>query len=662
MALPLPDLDTRRWTDLTEEARTLLPRLAPGWTDHNVHDPGITLIELIAWLIEQDIYRVNRVPERHRRKFLQLLGFSPTPPTPARTVLGFVHSGASLSWPAGTSFIPIGRPDLPFRTVAPLVAHPTALTTVQAFDGGSVTDHTRRWREGSPLSPWGADPTGTSADPDAQPALYLGFDQPLPVGEPVSLWLTLSGAGAGRAERARLTPGSPHHSVRTVWEYNDGATWHELVPDSGQVTDDTRGLTLDGPVVLGLPGATGQVEIGGTSAHYVRCRLVAGRPDEAPALWAVAVNAVEAEQAQARVDLSVGTGGGTPFERVILPDAPMAAGAVDLRTIETNGPVPWEARRDFDASGRRDRHYVLDTTTGEVRFGDGERGRLVPAGAGLLATYDVTAGAAGNVGPGLSWQAVAAVTGDRVTNVSPAEGGLGEEDLEHLAGRAAEALWAHERLVELAETNRTETLDQIDRVQVLALAAPERATSLLDFERLALDVPGARVARARAWAGIDPAYPGLSAPGTVTVAVVPQLPLGRPEPTSGLLAAVLGHLESRRTVGTRLRVVGPTYLTVRLRATVSVLTGADPVRVRRDLGAVVDAFLDPVRGGPRRLGWPFGRDVYRAEVLEVLAGVSGVDHVRDLELVAGDEEPSCGNVCVPQAWLVAPGEHEIAIG
>jgi len=660
MALPLPDLDTRRWADLTEEARTLLPRLAPGWTDHNVHDPGITLIELIAWLVEQDIYRVNRVPPRHRRKFLQLLGFSPWQPTPARTVLGFVHSGASLSWPAGTSFVPPGRPDVPFRTLGPLVVHPTALTTVQAHDGSLVTDHTRRWREGSPLPPWGADPTGTGADPDAQPALYLGFDQPLPVGEPISLWLAF--AGAGQAERARLTPGSPHHSVRSTWEYSDGTTWHELVADSGQATDETRGLTLDGPVVLVLPGATGPVEIGGTSAHYVRCRLVAGRPDDVPVLRTVAVHAVEAEQAQARVDAPVGTGGGTPCERLTLPDAPVAHGAVQVRTVEANALVPWEARPDFDASGRRDRHLVLDAATGEVRFGDGERGRVVPPGADLLATYDVTAAAAGNVGAGLGWKAVSGETPDSVRNLVPADGGRGEEDLEHLAGRAAEVLWAHERLVELAENHRTDTLDQIDRAQVLALAAPERATSLLDFERLALDVPGTRVARARAWASIDPAYPGLSAPGTVTVAVVPHLPLGRPEPTSGLLAAVLGHLDPRRTVGTRLRVVGPTYLTVRVRATCAVLTGADPVRVRRELGEAVDAFLDPVRGGPRRLGWPFGRDVYRAEVLEVLAGVSGVDHVRDLELIGGDEEPSCGNVCVAQTWLVAPGEHEIEIG
>ena len=56
MPLPLPDLDTRTWGDLVDEARALIPRYAPDWTDHNLHDPGMTLIDLLAWLVEMDVY------------------------------------------------------------------------------------------------------------------------------------------------------------------------------------------------------------------------------------------------------------------------------------------------------------------------------------------------------------------------------------------------------------------------------------------------------------------------------------------------------------------------------------------------------------------------------------------------------------------------------
>ena len=96
MPLPALDLDTRRWDDLVEEARSLIPRLAPGWTDHNLHDPGVTLLELLAYVVEQDIYRVNRVPERHRRKFLRLAGFAPAPPRAASGVAAFaLRDGAA---------------------------------------------------------------------------------------------------------------------------------------------------------------------------------------------------------------------------------------------------------------------------------------------------------------------------------------------------------------------------------------------------------------------------------------------------------------------------------------------------------------------------------------------------------------------------------------
>jgi hypothetical protein len=73
MPLPQPNLDDLTYADLVEEARSLIPGLAPEWTDHNPTDPGIVLIELLAWLTEITLYRVNRVPEANYRTFLALL-------------------------------------------------------------------------------------------------------------------------------------------------------------------------------------------------------------------------------------------------------------------------------------------------------------------------------------------------------------------------------------------------------------------------------------------------------------------------------------------------------------------------------------------------------------------------------------------------------------
>lgn len=73
MPLPVPNLDDRTFDQLTAEARALIPKNFPTWTDHNLSDPGITLLELFAFLIEAAIYQVNRVPERSLEHFAKLV-------------------------------------------------------------------------------------------------------------------------------------------------------------------------------------------------------------------------------------------------------------------------------------------------------------------------------------------------------------------------------------------------------------------------------------------------------------------------------------------------------------------------------------------------------------------------------------------------------------
>jgi hypothetical protein len=264
------------------------------------------------------------------------------------------------------------------------------------------------------------------------------------------------------------------------------------------------------------------------------------------------------------------------------------------------------------------------------------------------------------------WRAaVPAATLDALSQLArlpaPAAGGRDAETLADAGRRAAETQHAHERLVELAESAGRETLDQLAASAVRGRRAPERALTLLDYERLALDAPGTRVARARAWAGQHPAWPCLTAAGLVSVVVVPDTPVPRPQPSAGLLAAVKAYLDRRRLVGTRVEVVAPTYLEVAVRARVRRRAFSDAARVAAAVAAALDRFLDPRVGGPDGRGWPFGRDVYRSEVLQVIDEVEGVDHVRELALDAAGASPSCGNVRVCPTWLVAPAPHRIEV-
>src|SRR5215212_7270982 len=104
MALPVPNLDDRRFQDLVDEAKRLVQQNCPEWTDHNVSDPGVTLIETVAMMVDQLLYRLNRVPDLHYLRFLELIGLRLFPPTAARCDVTFWLSAArdsTVEVPAG---------------------------------------------------------------------------------------------------------------------------------------------------------------------------------------------------------------------------------------------------------------------------------------------------------------------------------------------------------------------------------------------------------------------------------------------------------------------------------------------------------------------------------------------------------------------------------
>ncbi|MGB4675498.1 MAG: baseplate J/gp47 family protein, partial [Aggregatilineales bacterium] len=204
-------------------------------------------------------------------------------------------------------------------------------------------------------------------------------------------------------------------------------------------------------------------------------------------------------------------------------------------------------------------------------------------------------------------------------------------------------------------------VDQAAGRALAELQKPTRAVTAADYEALAFETPGVTLARVGVRPNLHPGFPCWDAPGVVTVIILPHLPAGRPEPSCETIRQVAAYLARRRIVGTRIEVVGPTYRTVAVQASVRACQGERPAALRERLIARLDAFFDPLIGGPEGGGWPFGRDVYRSEVLQLLDETPGVEHVISLELLGDDCEPGCGNVCIGPVELVDAGEHEITV-
>jgi predicted phage baseplate assembly protein len=142
----LPLIDARRYDEIVNELRARIPRYLPEWTDFNDSDPGMTLVQLFAWLADMLLYRMNKVPELNQIKFLQLLGIELRPAEPARAEITFplqnTFTGSSQIIPARTQVSAEsgdGGPPVIFETEKAFNALIAKLAVVRVFDRGSIS-------------------------------------------------------------------------------------------------------------------------------------------------------------------------------------------------------------------------------------------------------------------------------------------------------------------------------------------------------------------------------------------------------------------------------------------------------------------------------------------------------------------------------------------
>jgi hypothetical protein len=337
-------------------------------------------------------------------------------------------------------------------------------------------------------------------------------------------------------------------------------------------------------------------------------------------LW-MGANATRLHQVRtARAEL-LGTGNGGAGQTLRLVNAPVVAGSLALEVEEPGGWTPWTAVDDFLAAGRDDRVYLLDREAGEVRFGDGTRGRPPRIGERVRAVeYRYGGGRTGNVAAGA------------VTKVSAA-GVKGANPLPTRGGADAEAVQ-----------------DAVERIPA-ELRRRDRAVTADDFRELALAAPGAELGRAEVLPRFSPSVPGIEAAGVVTVVVWPAEDAARPSaprPDRATLRAVCDWLDERRLVTTELYVVPPTYRRVAVSVGLAVKPGFGVEAVRAWVELVIRQYLAPLPPfGPAGGGWPLGRRVHGPELEAAALQVEGVEFLEGLE-VAGWGVPTGGG---PEAWL-----------
>lgn len=663
MPIPMPKLDDRRFQDIVDQAKRQIAHYTPEWTDHNVSDPGVTLIELFAMMTDMLLYRVNQVPHKVQLHFLEMLGMRLAPPRPARAPVTFYLSAAQpivQEIPRETEVATMRTEtsdSVIFTTEQELFIRPAELSgafTRGAARGANWVTHDLRTlnlaNQTLPIFP---------LRPAVGDAFYLSFDSDL------SRHVIALDFGCEEAGGAGIDPHNPPFDWQ-VWQGNT-TRWVTCEMDY----DGTGGFNRSGEIVLHLPAMV-RDDLQGVQGYWLRCRLNEmqsaedGSYRDSPKITRLLVESrgatVGARQAITVMNEEIGLSDGSAGQRFQLAETPVLARDPELDHLividaHTGDEQIWHEVSDFGASGPDDCHYTLDSD-GVLQLGpavlqpDGSIYRFgaVPSHHAKLrfSRYQYGGGMRGNLPRGaLSVLKTSIPYVARVENRQAADGGLDRQSLDDAIVRAPELL----------------------RLRTRAVTAD-------DYAFLAQQING--IARAFCLAPAEqPGGENEPRPGNVSVLILPavtepagEISVEQLAPAAEIRAQVAAYLSERSLVTARIDVRAPvyTFVSVQVRLRVAARTSqAEQLDLQKRTEAALYAYLNPYVGGPAGNGWPFGRALHISEVYGVLQRLPLVEFVEEVQINVREPgrssavQPVLSRLEIAPAAVVCSYQHRVTI-
>jgi hypothetical protein len=657
MSLPIPNLDDKRFEQIVEDVKKLIPIYAPEWTDHNLHDPGIALIELFAWLTEMQVYSLNRIGEKHHLKYLKMLGIPPQPATPATVDVTFKGNHTlnkeHFDLNKGDKVIAedvYAEENVVFELEENIKIFNINLKKIKVYSNyqeKDVTDFNEPNKNF--FYPFGE-------RPKAQDYFLLGFDSLTPPDEDLTISFYLY-------ERD-LPPLGRHDGEELVYDYNDGDKDSAYIPikngfeelplfpsakvkwrlycktdavtkweDISPYKDETIFFSKTGRVSFKIPQDVKpelkKMSEGDKELYWLKCEVLDGGWEIQPRIERILLNtypAIQGETVEDEVFEKKNDGSdGMPNQFFEAKHKPIIFRSLK---VTINNDDKWSETDNFDSSKPEDKHYKIDYKKGLVFFGNGIHGTIPPKDATIKIEYRYGSGQIGNIREG-AINKIEDNTELTVTNNFPAFGSKKAETIKEAIIRARKEI-------------RTS----------------HSAVTLNDYEEIAKSTPGLRVARAKAITG--------KADNAVTVVVVPYGLIDNPKPSEGFINTVCHHVDRHRLISTAISIKGPKYISVSVSATIKRKAGFHYEGVRDRCIKDLNKFLSPIARKKGDTEWPLGRTVYKSEVYEVLENVKGVDGVFKVYLKATGEKGSWsyakdGNVVIDKTALVYSGRHSIEV-
>ena len=701
--LPIPVLDDEYFSEIVKNARSMIPRLHPGWTDYNSHDPGITFLELFAFLKESQQYHLDQIGPKSRRKYLKLLGMELLPRQAARTTAVVSGGERGQVLPQGTRLM---AGEIPFETVCSLPMTGSRLKGGFAWDGERRTEFSAGahgemgklqlevfGRKAKLGSVWG-----------------LCFDGPWAAGTPLrlQLWLREDWPVARNPVKSeRFT-----NLTKVEWEYFTHSGWKTLTV----LEDETYGLLFGGRITLqsdeqpcrAKPGQDTEMLPDAEGGCWIRARLVQGEYDAPPVLTGLSDQVVPV--AQRRTDarcVRLTAKDGVLFDdsllsavgeyQVFLHDEEgfwhSAESAREGTTFRTEQGVEGEAllltwrpefslkRRLAVGDGFPNQSYALhgkgqltdsfallveETDRPDVwsiwqRVEDfdistpEDRHYILDEETGTVTFGDCIHGLApeGQIliaGHAVTLGSAGNIKGGRLTAIHP-------EDLQQLAVGDHSLTLANPDDAHGGRDRETEEgcFSRFRR----QMGRNDRAVTYEDYERLVRRTPGLMIANCKAIpVSRLPRRDGSFEENCVTVVVEPWSVETERVLSPAYEENILSYLDQRRMLGTKVALLSPEYIAITIYAEISSQPQYLDARQRVE-SAVADFF---------RKGWEFGEPVRYSQLYGIIDTLDCVQRVESLTIDAqgrGISRGINGDVILPHnglavlraaSYQVRPGE------
>lgn len=661
--LPEIKLDRNSFEDIVKEARSQIAGIYPEWTDYNYHDPGITFLELFAFLKEAQQFHMDQIGDRHKRKFLCLLGITTKKCCPAKLKAELIKRNGCVLSP-GSRFL---AGDMIFETETEeyLPKGQIEVLIAKEKNGKNFITDAEALKDRRQLMVY---PFGKNPKPGNE--FLICLSEPLETGKKYHLSFQLyDGYPVKRNPIGREAEFFPLADILLEYSSADGYR------KANVTEDETRSLIQDGRMEILLGEKMEKTLEEGIEGYFLKIKFQQGEYDVPPVVTGIGFHHIRLVQRETKASFSkvetfgtvgyeaeyyikedcgyrfiksqeetkkelwccryhpdfynrrtVGTGDGFPNQQFSIPIKGLMSTGFQILVESLTKPgmyEMWEQREDFDSAGPLDCCYLLDEAAGEIIFGDCYRGMAPETEIRIVSCFS-TKGSAGNMKAG------------KIVSSEDKEKGLSFVILED------------------AQDGREK--EQIDQSRIRAfrrLLESGRAVTDEDYEQMVRKVPGLRIQAVKVLSAED--GQDEQEENVVNLAIRPYYENGMGLLENSYRKNILAFLEEKRLLGTKISLHSPEYTGISVFVEIS---------ARSQYLNVQDEVCQSITGFFRELEGEFGAFISRSSLYGLIDQLEGVMKIHMLSIEARGNRVSRsrrGDVLLPPVSVLLLQDVECVI-